>query len=464
MSNHVSTSTALLEETPVILPGHDFETVTETIAEIPLSKRFPLGWIGVLLIALGLAGMLNMALGYLLLKGIGIWGNNVPVGWAFDIINFVWWIGIGHAGTLISAILLLFKQQWRMSISRLAEAMTIFAVMCAAIFPLFHTGRPWLAAYWLLPYPNTMGLWPQFKSPLIWDVFAVSTYATVSVIFWYVGLIPDFATLRDRGVARVKKVIYGMLSLGWRGSARHWHRYEVASLILAGLSTPLVLSVHTVISLDFAVSVIPGWHATIFPPYFVAGAIYSGFAMVLTLAIPMRRFYGMESLITMRHINNMAKIMLATGLMVGYGYAMELFFAWYSGSPHERFMMWNRMFGPYGWSYWTLISINVVMVQFLWLKSVRHNTALLFIMSIFVNIGMWLERFVIIVTSLNRDFIPAAWGMYYPTRWDFMTFFGTIGLFLTAFLLFLRFVPMISIFEVKTLLPQSKVKADRHAH
>ncbi|MFA5911797.1 MAG: NrfD/PsrC family molybdoenzyme membrane anchor subunit [Vicinamibacterales bacterium] len=464
MANKVQSSTALLEETPVILPGHDFETVTETVAEIPLSKRFPLGWIGVLLIGLLLAGMLQMALGYLLIKGIGIWGNNIPVGWAFDIINFVWWIGIGHAGTLISAILLLFKQQWRMSISRFAEAMTIFAVACAAIFPVFHTGRPWLAAYWLFPYPNAMGLWPQFKSPLIWDVFAVSTYATVSIVFWYVGLIPDLATLRDRAASKVKAKIYGIFSLGWRGSARHWHRYEVASLILAGLSTPLVLSVHTVVSFDFAVSVIPGWHATIFPPYFVAGAIYSGFAMVLTLAIPVRRFYGMESLITMRHIDNMAKVMLATGLMVGYGYAMEAFFAWYSASPHEKFMMYNRMFGPYGWSYWTLISINVVMVQFLWLKAVRSNTVLLFIMSIFVNIGMWLERFVIIVTSLNRDFIPASWGMYYPTQWDFMTFFGTIGLFLTLFLLFLRFMPMISIFEVKTLLPQGKIKADHHAH
>ena len=453
-----------LQETPVILPGHDFETVTETISEVPLSKRFPLGWVGFLLVALAGAGMLQMALGYLVLKGIGIWGNNVPVGWAFDIINFVWWIGIGHAGTLISAILLLFKQQWRMSISRFAEAMTIFAVVCAAIFPVFHTGRPWLAAYWLFPYPNAMGLWPQFKSPLIWDVFAVSTYATVSVVFWYVGLIPDLATMRDRAVSKTKAVIYGVFALGWRGSARHWHRYEVATLILAGLSTPLVLSVHTVVSFDFAVSLIPGWHATIFPPYFVAGAIYSGFAMVLSLAIPVRRFYGMESLITMRHIDNMAKVMLATGLIVGYGYMMEAFFAWYSASPHERFMMWNRMFGPYGWSYWTLITINVVMVQLLWLKRVRTNTVLLFIMSIFVNIGMWLERFVIIVTSLNRDFLPSSWGMYYPTIWDFMTFFGTIGLFLTLFLLFLRFVPMISIFEVKTLLPQSKVKGDHHAH
>ncbi len=448
-----------LQQTPVILPGHDFETVTETVAEIPLSKRFPLGWVGMFLIALGGAGMLHMALGYLLLKGIGIWGNQIPVGWAFDIINFVWWIGIGHAGTLISAILLLFKQQWRMSISRMAEAMTIFAVVCAAIFPVFHTGRPWLAAYWLFPYPNAMGLWPQFKSPLIWDVFAVTTYATVSIVFWYIGMIPDLATLRDRAVSKVKASIYGILSLGWRGSARHWHRYEVASLILAGLSTPLVLSVHTVVSFDFAVSLIPGWHATIFPPYFVAGAIYAGFAMVLNLAIPVRRFYGMESLITMRHIDNMAKIMLATGLIVSYGYACEAVFAWYSGSPHERFMMWNRMTGPYGWSYWTLIAINAVMIQALWFKKIRTNTVVLFIMSLMVGVGMWLERFVIIVTSLNRDFVPSSWGMYYPTRWDFMTFFGTIGLFLTLFLLFLRYVPMISIFEVKTLLPQGKVKA-----
>ena len=459
----INTKAADYEPAPLIEPGHTLGSISDKIGNVVLSTTTPLTWFIVVSIGFMIMGALGMAITWLMIKGTGIWGVNQPVGWGFAIINFVWWIGIGHAGTLISAILLLFKQQWRMSISRFAEAMTIFAVACAAIFPVFHTGRPWLAAYWLFPYPNTMGLWPQFKSPLIWDVFAVSTYATVSIVFWYVGLIPDLATMRDRAVSKVKASIYGALSLGWRGSARHWHRYEVASLILAGLSTPLVLSVHTVVSFDFAVSVIPGWHATIFPPYFVAGAIYSGFAMVLTLAIPVRRFYGMESLITMRHINNMAKVMLATGLMVGYGYAMEAFFAWYSASPHERFMMWNRMFGPYGWSYWTLISINVVMVQFLWLSRVRHNTTLLFIMSIFVNIGMWLERFVIIVTSLNRDFIPASWGMYYPTRWDFMTFFGTIGLFLTLFLLFLRFVPMISIFEVKTLLPQSKVKAD-HAH
>src|SRR6187551_652531 len=297
-----------LQQTPVILPGHDFETVTETIAEIPLSKRFPLGWIGLLIVALGLFGMLHMALGVLVMTGIGIFGTNQPVGWAFPIINFVWWIGIGHAGTLISAILLLFKQQWRMSISRFAEAMTIFAVMCAAIFPVFHTGRPWLAAYWLFPYPNTMGLWPQFKSPLIWDVFAVSTYATVSIVFWYVGLIPDLASMRDRATSKVKARIYGMFSLGWRGSARHWHRYEVATLILAGLSTPLVLSVHTVVSFDFAVSILPGWHTTIFPPYFVAGAIFSGFAMVITLMAVARWALRLQHLITIKHMENMCKV------------------------------------------------------------------------------------------------------------------------------------------------------------
>jgi Ni/Fe-hydrogenase subunit HybB-like protein len=450
---------AVLDE-PVLGPGQNYETITESVAEIPLSKRTPIGWIAGFLIGLGGLMMLQMAIGWLLVRGVGIWGNNVPVGWAFDIINFVWWIGIGHAGTLISAILLLFKQRWRMSISRFAEAMTIFAVACAALFPLLHTGRPWLAAYWLLPYPNTMGLWPQFRSPLIWDVFAVSTYATVSIIFWVVGLIPDLATMRDRAVSKVKRGIFGFLSLGWRGSARHWHRYEVATLILAGLSTPLVLSVHTVVSFDFAVSVLPGWHATIFPPYFVAGAIYSGFAMVLTLAIPIRAAYGLEHLITMKHIDNMAKIMLATALIVGYGYVMEAFFAWYSAAPYERYMMWNRMTGPYGWVYWLLIFVNIGLVQLLWFRGVRYNTVLLFVLSLIFNVGMWLERFVIIVTSLHRDFLPSSWDMYYPTRWDFMMFFGTIGLFLTLFFLFIRFVPMIAIFEVRTLLPESKVQVD----
>lgn len=460
MANHVQSSTL---DVPVIAPGHNFETVTETVAQIPLSRRTPLGWIVGFLIGASLLAGLGVALGWLLLNGVGIWGTNVPVAWAFPIINFVWWIGIGHAGTLISAILLLFKQQWRMSISRFAEAMTIFAVLCAAIFPIFHTGRPWLAAYWLFPYPNTMGLWPQFRSPLIWDVFAVSTYATVSVVFWYVGLIPDLATMRDRAVSRVKQVIFGIVSLGWRGSARHWHRYEVASLILAGLSTPLVLSVHTVVSFDFAVSVLPGWHATIFPPYFVAGAIYSGFAMVLTLAIPARAAYGLEDLITMRHIDNMAKIMLATGLMVGYGYTMEAFFAWYSGSFYERQMMLQRMFGPYAWSYWALITVNIGLLQLLWFRRVRQNLVLLFILSLVANLGMWLERFVIVVSTLAREFLPSSWGMYYPTIWDWLTYFGTIGLFLTLFFLFLRFVPMISIFEVRTLLPEAQVDHG-HAH
>jgi Ni/Fe-hydrogenase subunit HybB-like protein len=462
MANNVHAQSTAVALGPVIAPGHDFETVTEAVAQIPLSKRTPLGWVFGFVIGFSLLMGLQMALGMLLLTGIGIWGNNVPVGWAFDIINFVWWIGIGHAGTLISAILLLFRQQWRMSISRFAEAMTIFAVACAAIFPVFHTGRPWLAAYWLFPYPNTMGLWPQFRSPLIWDVFAVSTYATVSIVFWYVGMVPDMATMRDRATSGLKQKIFGILSLGWRGSARHWHRYEVASLILAGLSTPLVLSVHTVVSFDFAVSVLPGWHATIFPPYFVAGAIYAGFAMVLSLAIPLRVAYKLEDFITMRHIDIMAKVMLATGLMVAYGYAMEAFFGWYSANQFERFMMWNRMTGPYAWSYWTLIAINAGMIQLLWFQSVRTNTKLLFVLSLFVSVGMWLERFVIIVTSLHRDFVPSSWGMYYPTRWDFLTFFGTIGLFLTLFFLFMRFVPMISMFEVRTLLPQAKVKREHH--
>ena len=443
---------------PVIAPGHTFGTVTEQVAAIVLTRRHPYSWFFGLGIGFMLSMVLLMSVTWLLIKGTGIWGVNQPVGWAFAIINFVWWIGIGHAGTLISAILMLFKQQWRMSISRFAEAMTIFAVMCAAIFPVIHTGRPWLAAYWLFPYPNTMGLWPQFRSPLIWDVFAVSTYATVSVVFWYVGLIPDLATMRDRAVSKTKRVIFGIFALGWRGAARHWHRYEVASLILAGLSTPLVLSVHTVVSFDFAVSVIPGWHATIFPPYFVAGAIYSGFAMVLTLAIPIRAAYGLQDLITMRHIDNMAKVMLATALIVGYGYVMEAFFSWYSGSPYERFMIWNRMFGPYGWTYWVLIFINIGLVQLLWFRSVRLNTKLLFVLSLIFNVGMWLERFVIVVTSLARDFLPSSWGNYYPTFWDFLTYFGTIGLFVTMFFLFIKFVPMISMFEVRTLLPQARTE------
>jgi Ni/Fe-hydrogenase subunit HybB-like protein len=442
---------------PVIAPGHTFGTVTDKISSIVLGRRTPMWWYIGFGIALMFAGLLFVSLTYLVFKGIGIWGNNVPVGWAFDITNFVWWIGIGHAGTLISAILLLLKQTWRTSINRFAEAMTLFAVASAGIFPLFHTGRPWLA-YWLLPYPNTMNVWPQFRSPLVWDVFAVSTYATVSLLFWFVGLIPDLATLRDRSQSRVGRVIYGMLAMGWRGSAHHWHRYDTAYLLLAGLATPLVVSVHTVVSFDFAVGIVPGWHTTIFPPYFVAGAIYSGFAMVLTLAIPIRAAYALEDFITMRHLQNMAKVMLVTGLIVAYGYLTEAFISWYSADKYESFMMLNRLFGPYKLAYWALILCNVIIPQALWFKSVRTNVLALFAISLIVNVGMWLERFVIIVLSLHRDFMPSSWGNFAPTFWDWSTYLGSIGLFLTLLFLFLRFLPMISIFEMRTMLPEARVE------
>ncbi len=451
-------------QSDVVGPGHSFGSITDKITAAVLRPGFLPGWVVGFVLAFGVMSMFFLAITWLLLKGTGIWGVNIPVGWGFAIINFVWWIGIGHAGTLISAILLLFRQKWRMSISRFAEAMTIFAVMCAAMFPVFHTGRPWLAAYWLFPYPNSMYLWPQFRSPLIWDVFAVSTYATVSVLFWYVGLIPDLATMRDRAQNIWVKRIYGVVALGWRGSAMHWQRYEVASLLLAGLATPLVLSVHTVVSFDFAVSVIPGWHATIFPPYFVAGAIYSGFAMVLTLAIPIRAYYGLEDFITMRHIQNMAKVMLATGLIVGYGYAVEAFMGWYSANRYETFMISNRMFGNYWYMYWFLILCNGLTPQLLWFKKVRTNIGLLFVLSLVVNTGMWLERFVIVVTSLSRDFLPSSWSMYAGTRWDWMTYIGTLGLFTWLLFLFLRFVPMISMFEMRTIIPAAKVKKPEGAH
>src|SRR6187200_2391037 len=370
----------------VIAPGHTFGSVTDKISSIVLTQRTSIGWYLGFLTAGSLAILLLISLAYLSVKGIGIWGNNIPVGWAFDITNFVWWIGIGHAGTLISAILLLLKQTWRTSINRFAEAMTLFAVACAGIFPLFHTGRPWLA-YWLIPYPNTMGVWPQFRSPLVWDVFAVSTYATVSLLFWYVGLIPDLATLRDRSLSRVGRIVYGILAMGWRGSARHWHRYETAYFLLAGLATPLVVSVHTVVSFDFAVSILPGWHSTIFPPYFVAGAIYSGFAMVMCLTIPIRAIYSLEDFITMRHLQNMAKILLVTGLIVAYGYGVEAFMAWYGGDQYEMFVPWNRITGPYWWTYALLILCNVFIPQALWFKSVRTNVPVLFVISLVVNVG-----------------------------------------------------------------------------
>jgi Ni/Fe-hydrogenase subunit HybB-like protein len=445
---------------PVIAPGYDYGQVTDKIANVVLTTHTPWSWIVGFLIAFGIMNGLMMAVGYLFVKGTGIWGINIPVGWGFAIINFVWWIGIGHAGTLISAILLLFKQSWRTSINRFAEAMTLFAVVCAGMFPLIHTGRPWLAAYWLLPYPNTMTLWPQFRSPLIWDVFAVSTYLTVSLLFWYTGLIPDVASLRDKAKNPFAKFFYGIMSMGWRGSARHWHRYEYAYILLAGLSTPLVLSVHTVVSWDFAVAIVPGWHTTIFPPYFVAGAIYSGFAMVLTLAIPIREAYNMKDFITDRHLNNMAKVMLATGLVVAYGYMTEAFFGWYSANKFESYMILNRMTGPYAPTYWCLIFCNIITPQSLWFKKVRSNVPLLFVISLIVNVGMWLERFVIVITSLHRDFLPSSWGLYHPTIWDWATYVGTLGLFITLLFLFIRVLPMISIFEVRALLPQANVKAE----
>ena len=445
-------------DAPVLAPGHTYATITDKISSIVLLQKTRRGWWFGFAIAFTLFMILNVAVGYLLMVGVGIWGINIPIGWGFAIVNFVWWIGIGHAGTLISAFLLLMRQAWRQSINRFAEAMTLFAVSSAGIFPLLHMGRPWLF-FWLLPYPDTMGTWPQFRSPLVWDVFAVSTYATISLLFWFVGLIPDLATLRDRTKDRLPRMVYGFLAMGWRGSAMHWHRYEMAYLLLAGLATPLVVSVHTVVSFDFTLAVVPGWHSTIFPPYFVAGAIYSGFAMVLTLAIPLRKFYGLEDFVTLRHLDNMAKILLATGLIVAYGYMMETFMAFYSGNTYDRYMIVNRMTGPYAPVYWLLILCNIVIpLGTLWSSKIRRNVAALFVISLIVQTGMWLERFIIVVTSLHRDFLPSSWGMYYPTRWDWATFVGTIGLFFTLFLLFIRYLPMISIFEMRGLAHELKEK------
>jgi Ni/Fe-hydrogenase subunit HybB-like protein len=436
---------------PVIAAGHTYGSVTDKISAIVLTRGTRRGWWFGFLIAFSFLMLLQYGIGLVLLKGVGMFGINIPVAWGFAITNFVWWIGIGHAGTLISAFLLLMRQKWRTSINRFAEAMTIFAVACAGLFPLLHMGRPWLF-YWLLPYPDTMGVWPQFRSPLVWDVFAVSTYATVSILFWFVGLIPDLATLRDRAKKRIAQIFYGVLAMGWRGSAMHWRRYEMASLLLAGLATPLVISVHTVVSFDFTIAVVPGWHSTIFPPYFVAGAIYSGFAMVLTLAIPLRAFFKLEDFITLRHLDNMAKMLLATGLIVAYGYMMETFTAFYSGNKFDRYMIMNRMFGPYAPWYWLLITCNIaVPMTLLWSPKIRKNVAALFVISLVVQLGMWLERFIIVVTSLHRDFLPSSWGMFYPTFTDFAVLFGSIGLFFTLFYLFIRYLPMISIFEMREL-------------
>jgi len=446
---------AEISQPPVIEPGYTISTVTDKISSIVLGQRKRPGWFLGFAVSFLLLLMLLYAVTVLFAIGVGIWGINIPVGWGFAIVNFVWWIGIGHAGTLISAILLLLHQKWRTSINCTAEAMTIFAVLCAGMFPVLHLGRPWLA-YWLFPYPNTMWYWPQFRSPLVWDVFAVSTYFTVSLLFWFVGLIPDLATLRDRARTRLKQVVYGFLAMGWRGSAVHWKRYETTTLLLAGLATPLVISVHTVVSFDFAVAIVPGWHTTIFPPYFVAGAIYSGFAMVLCLAIPLRKFYGLEDFITMRHLENMGKIMLATGLIVAYGYMMEAFMAFYSADIYDRYVTLNRMTGPYAVVYWSLIALNIVIPQALWSRRVRSSVPALFAVGLTINCGMWLERFVIVVISLHRDFVPSIWRMYVPTRWDWMTFFGSIGLFLTLLYLFIRYLPMISIFEMRSLVAETE--------
>ena len=445
--------------TPAIVgPGQTPRKVIDKISSIVLSGQTPRTWFIGFAISFSLLMLLIYAAIWVLIKGVGLWGLNVPVAWGFAIINFVWWIGIGHAGTLISAILLLLRQEWRTSINRFAEAMTLFAVASAGLFPLLHLGRHWLF-YWLMPFPNTLGVWPQFRSPLLWDVFAVSTYASVSFLFWYVGLVPDLATLRDRSSNRFARVLYGMCALGWRGSARHWARYETAYLLMAGLATPLVVSVHTVVSFDFAVSIVPGWHNTIFPPYFVAGAIFSGFAMVMTIAIPLRAFYGLQDIITMRHLENMAKILLATGMIVTYGYVMECFTTWYSGNEFEIALLENRLHGPYSTAFFALLFCNALTPQLFWFKTIRTCVPALFVISIIVNIGMWLERFIIVVTSLHQDYLPSSWGMYHGNFWDWSIFVGSIGLFLTLLFLFVRFLPMISIFEMGEL-----VSGQEHGH
>ncbi len=457
---------------PLVQGGLGFHDITELVAGHN-EKKTPFGWWLAFLGAGGLATIFVVSLAFQLWNGVGVWGNNVPVGWAWDIVNFVWWVGIGHAGTLISAILFLFRQRWRTGINRAAEAMTIFAVICALLFPTFHVGRVWVI-YWTLPIPNQMEMWPQFKSPLLWDVFAVSTYFTVSLVFWFIGLVPDLATLRDRAVMQGRtwaSRIYGVLAMGWTGGNRHWRNYEKAYLILAGLSTPLVLSVHSVVSFDFAVSIIPGWHTTIFPPYFVAGAIFSGFAMVVTLLTIARKVYGLQNLITIDHLEKMNMIILLTGTIVGFAYITEFFVAWYSGVEYESYQFFKvRWTGPFAWAYWTMMFCNLVFPQFFWSKRLRRSIPFMFLTSIIVNIGMWFERFVITVLSLHRDFLPSSWGYYSPTIVDLGFYVGSIGIFLTLFLLFLRWLPSVAMAEVKGILPEADPHfwhahaGDGHAH
>ena len=444
---------------PVIGPEQDFSSVSATLSDLVLERPTPRWWyVGAGISAAGLV-LFVIACVWTFVGGVGVWGVNIPVAWGFALANYVWWIGIASGGTFISSLFYLIGSDWRNGVNRTAETMTLCAAAAAGMMPILHLGRQGLF-YWLFPYSTVMGVWPQFLSPLLWDFFALLCYILNSIVFWYISLVPDCATLRDRATKRWQQIFYGILALGWRGSAKHWQRYETASLLLAGLATPLVLSMHTVVSFDFAVGVVPGWHATIFPPYFVAGAIYSGFAMVLTLAIPIRAYYGMEDFITMRHIQNCAKVMLCTGLIVLYGYSVEAFMGWFSGDPYEGFMIWNRMTGNYWYMYWFLIFCNGVMPQALWFKKVRTNIPLLFCIALVVNVGMWLERFVIVVTSLSRDFLPSAWGMYAGTMWDWMTYIGTLGLFTWLMFIFLRLLPMISMFEMRTIVPSAKIKSE----
>jgi molybdopterin-containing oxidoreductase family membrane subunit len=446
---------------PLVLGANDFTTVTEKVCRVTERPKPPRAWYLAFAVSCSMTAMLGIMVGYLFLNGVGVWGLNNPVGWGWAIVNFVFWVGIGHAGTLISAILFLFRQKWRTSINRCAEAMTVFAVICAGMFPAIHVGRVWVT-YWMFPVPNQMQMWPNFRSPLLWDVFAVGTYALVSVMFWFMGMIPDLATLRDRAVTRTRQVVYGILALGWRGSNRQWLRYERAYLLLAALATPLVLSVHSVVSFDFAVAQVPGWHTTIFPPYFVAGAIFSGFAMVMSLIIPARQFFGLKELITPRHLENMAKIILVTGSMVGYAYAIEFFIAWYGGNHYEAFAFVSRALGPYAWAYWIMVTCNVLVPQLFWFKRCRTNVWIMLAISVLVNIGIWFERFVITVTSLSADFLPSSWGYYSPTIIDVCTLIGSFGLFFTLFLLFVRYAPVVAMAEVKSVMPQAKLVRGRH--
>ncbi|NBB87476.1 MAG: hydrogenase [Bacteroidetes bacterium] len=456
MANHPHSGqqTEYYEGPPTLVKGdRSFHEITDLISH-HAEKKTPMAWLAAFSVAsLGVVLLLTM-LAYQVWNGVGVWGNNQPVAWGWPIVNFVFWVGIGHAGTLISAVLFLFRQSWRTSINRAAEAMTIFAVICALIFPTFHVGRVWVV-YWMLPIPNQMEMWPQFKSPLLWDVFAVSVYFTVSLLFWYVGLIPDLATLRDRAKNIWRKRVLGFFSLGWSGANRHWRNYEKTYLILAGLATPLVLSVHSVVSFDFAVSIIPGWHTTIFPPYFVAGAIFSGFAMVMTLLVVARVIYNLKDLITVDHLEKMNIIILVTGTIVGFAYITEFFVAWYSQVEYEQYAFLNRALGPYAWAYWTMMTCNLIAPQFFWVKKLRRSVPFMFAISIVVNIGMWFERFVITITSLHRDFLPSSWGYYTPTFVDIGTFIGSFGLFFFLFLLFLRFVPMVAVSEVKGVMPEA---------